>query len=88
MSSGKLDKRIFGIETEFGVTCTFQGPLSATSPMATRSMGSAASRAAEAATIADLKANGRLIRITAAGLKESHPHDVQLTVEAPNYHVR
>ena len=25
MSSGKLDKRIFGIETEFGVTCTFQG---------------------------------------------------------------
>ena len=25
MSSGRLDKRIFGIETEFGVTCTFQG---------------------------------------------------------------
>jgi IMP dehydrogenase len=43
---------------------------------------------AGAATVADLKANGRLIRITAAGLKESHPHDVQLTVEAPNYHVR
>ena len=43
---------------------------------------------AGAATVADLKNNGRLIRITAAGLKESHPHDVQLTVEAPNYHVR
>ena len=43
---------------------------------------------AGAETVADLKANGRLIRITAAGLKESHPHDVQLTVEAPNYHVR
>ena len=43
---------------------------------------------AGAATVADLKTNGRLIRITAAGLKESHPHDVQLTVEAPNYHVR
>lgn len=43
---------------------------------------------AGAATIADLKNNGRLIRITSAGLKESHPHDVQLTVEAPNYHVR
>jgi len=43
---------------------------------------------AGAATISELKANGRLIRITAAGLKESHPHDVQLTVEAPNYHVR
>ena len=25
MSSGRLDKRIFGVETEFGVTCTFQG---------------------------------------------------------------
>ena len=28
------------------------------------------------------------IRITAAGLKESHPHDVQMTVEAPNYYGR
>jgi IMP dehydrogenase len=43
---------------------------------------------AGAATIADLKRNGKLIRITPAGLKESHPHDVQLTVEAPNYHGR
>lgn len=43
---------------------------------------------AGAATISDLKENGRLIRITSAGLKESHPHDVQLTVEAPNYHGR
>jgi IMP dehydrogenase len=25
------------------------------------------------------------VRITAAGLKESHPHDIQMTVEAPNY---
>jgi IMP dehydrogenase len=25
------------------------------------------------------------VRITAAGLKESHPHDVQMVVEAPNY---
>jgi len=38
-----------------------------------------------AATVADLKANGRFVRITAAGLKESHPHDIQMTVEAPNY---
>jgi IMP dehydrogenase len=43
---------------------------------------------AGAANVAELKRNGRLIRITAAGLKESHPHDVQLTVEAPNYHGR
>lgn len=37
------------------------------------------------ATIEDLKKNGQLIRITSAGLRESHPHDVQLTNEAPNY---
>jgi IMP dehydrogenase len=36
-------------------------------------------------TIAELKERGRFIRITAAGLKESHPHDIQMTVEAPNY---
>jgi IMP dehydrogenase len=38
-----------------------------------------------AATIAELKDKGRFVRITAAGLKESHPHDIQMTVEAPNY---
>jgi IMP dehydrogenase len=36
-------------------------------------------------TIAELKERGQFIRITAAGLKESHPHDIQMTVEAPNY---
>jgi IMP dehydrogenase len=30
----------------------------------------------------------QFIRITSAGLKESHPHDIQMTVEAPNYHSR
>ena len=43
---------------------------------------------AGAGTIADLQRNGKFVRITAAGLKESHPHDIQLTVEAPNYHGR
>ena len=38
-----------------------------------------------AATIPELQAKGRFVRITAAGLKESHPHDIQMTVEAPNY---
>ena len=37
------------------------------------------------ATIADLQRDARLVRITAAGLKESHPHDIQMTIEAPNY---
>ncbi len=36
-------------------------------------------------TIKELKDNGRFIRITGAGLKESHPHDVYITKEAPNY---
>ena len=38
-------------------------------------------------TIAALKANGRFVRMTDAGLRESHPHDVVITKEAPNYHV-
>lgn len=37
------------------------------------------------ATIEDLRKNGQFIRVTAAGLRESHPHDVQITKEAPNY---
>jgi IMP dehydrogenase len=41
-----------------------------------------------AETIGELQERGQLIRITAAGLKESHPHDIQMTVEAPNYHSR
>jgi IMP dehydrogenase len=41
-----------------------------------------------ARTIGELKANGRFVRITPAGLKESHPHDIMMTVEAPNYSSR
>ncbi|GAB2898270.1 IMP dehydrogenase [Neomicrococcus lactis] len=40
------------------------------------------------ATIPELKARGKFVRITAAGLKESHPHDIMMTVEAPNYRSR
>ncbi|MCG2621728.1 IMP dehydrogenase [Arthrobacter sp. I2-34] len=36
-------------------------------------------------TIAELKAKGKFVRITSAGLKESHPHDIMITAEAPNY---
>jgi IMP dehydrogenase len=38
-----------------------------------------------ARTVPELKERGRFVRITSAGLKESHPHDIQMTVEAPNY---
>lgn len=38
-----------------------------------------------AKSIDDLRKNGQFIRITAAGLRESHPHDIQITKESPNY---
>jgi IMP dehydrogenase len=38
-----------------------------------------------ARSIPELKSKGKFVRITTAGLKESHPHDVQMIVEAPNY---
>jgi IMP dehydrogenase len=36
-------------------------------------------------TVSELQAKGRFVRITPAGLRESHPHDIQMTAEAPNY---
>lgn len=36
-------------------------------------------------TVPELKTRGKFVRITAAGLKESHPHDLAMMVEAPNY---
>ncbi len=36
-------------------------------------------------TIEELKENGKFIKISAAALKESHPHDIHITKEAPNY---
>lgn len=38
-----------------------------------------------APTIEDLKKNGKFVKISAASLKESHPHDIHITKEAPNY---
>ena len=39
------------------------------------------------ATIEELKETGRFVKISAASLKESHPHDIHITKEAPNYSV-
>jgi IMP dehydrogenase len=41
-----------------------------------------------ARTIPQLQERGRFVRITTAGLRESHPHDIAMTVEAPNYSSR
>jgi IMP dehydrogenase len=65
----------------------YRGPLAAVSHQLVGGLRASMGYAG-AASVAELKERGRLIRITAAGLKESHPHDVQLTAEAPNYHVR
>jgi IMP dehydrogenase len=61
----------------------YRGPLSA---VASQLIGGlrAAMGYCGARTIADLQ-EARFIQITAAGLTESHPHDIQMTAEAPNY---
>jgi IMP dehydrogenase len=40
-----------------------------------------------AATLDDLRLGSRFVRVTSGGLRESHPHDVTITREAPNYHI-
>lgn len=41
-----------------------------------------------AATVEELRTKSRFVRITQAGLRESHPHDLTITKEAPNYEIR
>jgi IMP dehydrogenase len=38
-------------------------------------------------TVKDLKADGQFVQISSAGYQESHPHDVVITKEAPNYYL-
>jgi IMP dehydrogenase len=40
-----------------------------------------------ARTVAELKQKAQFVRMTDAGLRESHPHDIAITKEAPNYHI-
>ncbi len=40
-----------------------------------------------ARTIDELRADARFVRVSQAGLRESHPHDVTITQEAPNYEI-
>lgn len=62
----------------------FRGPLSATIHQLMGGLRSGMGYTGSA-TIDDLQKNGRFVRITGAGLKESHVHDVTITKEAPNY---
>jgi IMP dehydrogenase len=61
----------------------FRGPLSSVIHQLTGGLRSGMGYTG-ARTIAELQ-QAQLVRITAAGLKESHPHDITMTVEAPNY---
>ena len=65
----------------------FRGPLAAVAHQLVGGLGQALFYCG-ADSISELQRRGKLIRITSAGLKESHPHDIQMTVEAPNYHSR
>jgi len=64
----------------------YRGPLSLVAHQLVGGLRAAMGYAG-AATISALQ-EAQLVRITAAGLKESHPHDITMTVEAPNYTVR
>ncbi|MDE2121929.1 MAG: IMP dehydrogenase, partial [Betaproteobacteria bacterium] len=39
------------------------------------------------ASIEQMRSHAQFVEITSAGMRESHVHDVQITKEAPNYHV-
>jgi IMP dehydrogenase len=62
----------------------YRGPLSAVAHQLVGGLRAAMGYAG-APTMPELHDRGRLVQITAAGLRESHPHDVQMTLEAPNY---
>jgi IMP dehydrogenase len=65
----------------------YRGPLSAVAYQLVGGLRAGMGYAG-AHTVSELQERGELIRITSAGLKESHPHDIQMTIEAPNYFTR
>jgi IMP dehydrogenase len=65
----------------------YRGPLSAVAHQLVGGLRAAMGYVG-APSVPQLQEQGRFVRITAAGLQESHPHDVQMTTEAPNYSPR
>ena len=63
---------------------SYRGPLGAVAHQLVGGLRAAMGYAG-AQTMVELGEKGRLVQITAAGLRESHPHDIQMTIEAPNY---
>jgi IMP dehydrogenase len=64
----------------------YKGPLAETIHQMTGGLRAAMGYCG-ARNIKDLKSRSTFIRMTDAGLRESHPHDVSITKEAPNYHL-
>ncbi len=64
----------------------YKGPVSDTIHQMTGGLRSAMGYCG-AATVAEMKRVTRFVRMTQAGLRESHPHSIAITKEAPNYHV-
>jgi len=64
----------------------YKGPVSDTIHQMTGGLRSAMGYCG-AASIANFKKNTQFVRMTSAGLRESHPHDIAITKEAPNYHI-
>ncbi|UFU04676.1 IMP dehydrogenase [Ruania suaedae] len=62
----------------------YRGPLAQVAHQLTGGLGQSMFYVG-ARTVPELQARGKFVRITSAGLKESHPHDVQMVAEAPNY---
>ncbi|MSO27644.1 MAG: IMP dehydrogenase [Candidatus Nanopelagicales bacterium] len=62
----------------------YRGPLSAVAHQLVGGLRAAMGYSG-AANMRELHEKGSFVRITAAGLRESHPHDVEMTIEAPNY---
>ena len=64
----------------------YKGPLAETIHQMTGGLRAAMGYCG-ARNIRDLKSRSTFVRMTDAGLRESHPHDVSITKEAPNYHL-
>ena len=65
----------------------FRGPLAVGDPSAQRRIARRDGLHRVGNTIETLQ-QAQFVRITPAGLKESHPHDITMTAEAPNYYAR
>jgi IMP dehydrogenase len=63
----------------------YRGPLAAVLHQLVGGLRQTMGYVGAATVIDEMESKGRFVRITSAGLKESHPHDIQMTVEAPNY---